>query len=42
MLRSTYYSTICDRLYEGMNIMGVTGLTQVQKAAFLALGAVEV
>jgi WD40 repeat protein/transcriptional regulator with XRE-family HTH domain len=30
-----------DRLYEGMNIMGVTGITQGQRAALLALGAVE-
>jgi WD40 repeat protein len=30
-----------DRLYEGMNIFGATGLTQAQKATLLALGAVE-
>jgi WD40 repeat protein len=30
-----------DRLYEGMNITGVTGLTQAQKATLKALGAVE-
>ncbi|MFL9449709.1 MULTISPECIES: WD40 repeat domain-containing protein [Nostocales] len=30
-----------DRLYEGMNIAGVTGLTAAQRAALLALGAVE-
>ena len=28
-------------LYEGMNITGVTGLTQAQKATLKALGAVE-
>lgn len=31
-----------NRLYEGMNITGVTGLTEAQKAALRALGAVEV
>ncbi|GAB4173455.1 MAG: NB-ARC domain-containing protein [Coleofasciculaceae cyanobacterium] len=30
-----------NRLYEGMNIFGATGLTQAQKATLLALGAVE-
>ena len=30
-----------ERLYEGMNIQGVTGLTMAQKAAFKALGAIE-
>ncbi|MBD2363667.1 hypothetical protein H6G36_21150 [Anabaena minutissima FACHB-250] len=30
-----------DRLYEGMNIRGVTGLTAAQLSALLALGAVE-
>ncbi|MBD2340737.1 hypothetical protein H6G64_27600 [Calothrix sp. FACHB-156] len=30
-----------DRLYEGMNIRGVTGLTAVQRSALLALGAVD-
>jgi len=30
-----------DRLYEGMNITGVTGLTEAQKATLLALGAVD-
>ncbi len=30
-----------ERLYEGMNIMGVTGLTEVEKATLKALGAVE-
>jgi WD40 repeat protein len=30
-----------ERPYEGMNITGVTGLTQAQKATLLALGAVE-
>jgi WD40 repeat protein len=29
------------RLYEGMNITGVTGLTQAQQATLKALGAVE-
>ncbi len=30
-----------DRPYEGMNITGVTGLTEVEKATIKALGAVE-
>ncbi|MBD2293423.1 pentapeptide repeat-containing protein [Anabaena sphaerica FACHB-251] len=30
-----------DRLYEGMNIRGVTGLTAAQRSTLLALGAVE-
>jgi WD40 repeat protein/DNA-binding transcriptional regulator GbsR (MarR family) len=30
-----------DRLYEGMNIRGVTGLTAAQRSALLSLGAVE-
>ncbi|MEG4319132.1 MULTISPECIES: NACHT domain-containing protein [unclassified Microcoleus] len=30
-----------DRPYEGMNIAGVTGLTEVEKATLKALGAVE-
>ncbi len=30
-----------DRLYQGMNIRGVTGLTAAQRSALLALGAVE-
>jgi WD40 repeat protein len=30
-----------DRLYEGMNIRGVTGLTAAQRSALLALGAVD-
>ncbi len=30
-----------DRLYESMNIAGVTGLTAAQRSALLALGAVE-
>ena len=30
-----------DRLYEGMNIAGTTGLTLAQRAALLALGSVE-
>jgi hypothetical protein len=29
------------RLYEGMNITGVTGLTDAQKSTLKALGAVE-
>jgi hypothetical protein len=30
-----------DRPYEGMNITGVTGITEAQKAMLKALGAVE-
>ena len=30
-----------ERPYEGMNITGVTGLTEAQKATLKALGAVE-
>jgi WD40 repeat protein len=30
-----------DRLYEGMNIAGATGLTEAQKATLKALGAVR-
>ncbi|HEY9622248.1 MAG TPA: hypothetical protein V6C78_17960 [Crinalium sp.] len=30
-----------DRLYEGMNIQGATGLTMAQKTTLKALGAVE-
>jgi WD40 repeat protein len=30
-----------ERPYEGMNITGATGLTEAQKAALKALGAVE-
>ncbi|PMB51174.1 hypothetical protein CEN39_16580 [Fischerella thermalis CCMEE 5201] len=30
-----------ERLYEGMNIYGVTGITQAQKSTLLKLGAVE-
>jgi WD40 repeat protein len=30
-----------DRRYEGMDIMGLTGVTEAQRAALLALGAVE-
>ncbi len=33
--------TLTDRPYEGMNITGVTGLTQAEKATLKALGAVE-
>jgi predicted NACHT family NTPase len=32
---------LADRPYEGMNITGVTGLTQAEKATLKALGAVE-
>jgi WD40 repeat protein len=31
-----------ERLYEGMNIFGATGLTEAQKQTLLALGAVEI
>lgn len=31
----------CDRLYEGMNIAGVTGLSEMQKISLKALGAVD-
>ena len=30
-----------ERLYEGMNITGATGITEAQKATLKALGAVE-
>jgi WD40 repeat protein len=30
-----------DRLYEGMNIQGTTGLTVAQRATLKALGAIE-
>jgi WD40 repeat protein len=30
-----------DRLYEGMNITGATGLTEATKATLKALGAIE-
>ena len=30
-----------NRLYEGMNITGITGLTEAQKATLRALGAVD-
>jgi WD40 repeat protein len=30
-----------DRPYEGMNITGVTGISEAQKSALKALGAVE-
>ena len=33
--------TLADRPYEGMNIMGVTGLTEAEKATLKALGAVD-
>ena len=32
---------IADRLYEGMNIQGATGLTIAQKVTLKALGAIE-
>jgi WD40 repeat protein len=32
---------IADRLYEGMNIQGVTGLTVAQRATLKTLGAIE-
>jgi WD40 repeat protein len=32
---------ISERPYEGMNITGVTGLTEVEKASIKALGALE-
>lgn len=35
-------TTFTQRLYEGMNITGVTGLTADQKATLTALGAVEI
>jgi WD40 repeat protein len=31
----------CHRPYEGMDITGVTGLTEVQKTTLKALGAIE-
>ncbi|WP_416676948.1 hypothetical protein [Egbenema bharatensis] len=31
-----------DRPYEGMNIAGVTGLTDVQKNTLKALGAIDI
>ena len=34
-------SLIIDGLYQGMNITGVIGLTQAQKATLKALGAIE-
>jgi len=33
--------TLTDRPYEGMNITGVTGLTEAEKATLKALGAIE-
>jgi WD40 repeat protein len=33
--------TVRDRLYEGMNITSVTGLTEAEKTTLKALGAVE-
>ncbi len=34
-------TTLRDRPYEGMNITGITGLTEAEKATLKALGAVE-
>jgi WD40 repeat protein len=31
----------CDRRYERLDITGLTGVTEAQRAALLALGAVE-
>jgi len=33
--------TLRDGPYEGMNITGITGLTEAEKASLKALGAVE-
>lgn len=33
--------TLRDRPYEGMNITGVKGLTEAEKATLKALGAIE-
>ena len=30
-----------ERLYEGMNITGVTGISAAQRASLLALGAID-
>jgi hypothetical protein len=30
-----------DRSYEGMNITGITGITEAQKATLAALGTVD-
>jgi hypothetical protein len=30
-----------DRLYERLNIVGLSGVTEVQRAVLLALGAIE-
>jgi WD40 repeat protein len=35
-------TTLADRPYEGMNITGIIGLTESQKAELKALGAVEI
>jgi hypothetical protein len=32
---------LLDRVYEGMNITGIKGLTSTEKATLKALGAVE-
>lgn len=40
MLRGESSDAI-DRLYEGMNIQGATGLTVAQKATLKTLGAIE-
>lgn len=35
-------NTLCTpRPYDGMNILGITGLTEAQQATLKALGAVE-
>jgi WD40 repeat protein len=34
-------AVLLERQYEGMNLTGVTGLTDTQKATLIALGAVE-
>jgi WD40 repeat protein len=36
-----YVNRVRNRLYEGMNITGITGLTEAQKATLRELGAVE-
>jgi hypothetical protein len=37
----TLYEHINDRLSEGMNIQGATGLMMAQKSTLKALGAIE-
>jgi hypothetical protein len=36
-----FVNMVRNRLYEGMNITGITGLTEAQKATLRELGAVE-